>query len=833
MSPANDDSLRIPRRQFLATAAGAGIGLPAMLNAANLSSAPAGTSPTLEAGRFAATFSTGDGTLSISRDGAPLLAGCTPRVLVGDSPRSTAEAAYAKAVQIRAVEDRLGKGRQLVATCKDGRQGLDLEVRVTLYPTRDAVTVETLCRNASSQDLVLTAIEPLFTGTEASGSGLLWPGCSKVLTNGKMYYDAGRVLDFPRKETPSWWNVGLYRGEREPGLAIGYVENSRTLGRIHLRPGATDQTPAVADAKQPIGLTARSILADCCVLRPGQQISSERVIFQFADDPFTSLERYAQAMADVHDIRLNPIVNGWCSWFSFFGDITEDEVVRQAEFAARHLKPYGFEYIQVDDGFYRAFGDWEGNDKFPHGMKWLAERIRKLGLKPGIWFAPYAISRGTEVYEKHPDWLVHTLDGRLKACGPNLTDASPELKDPRPQTCSLDVTHPDAAAWLGKLFRTAAEDWGYDFIKIDFVDWTLLSAPKYHDPTVSQAAAYRRGAEIMRAAMGPKRHLLDCGPGPVSVGLLDSMRIELDQPPVTWNQYFLQPASSGPAAAKRYYFHNRTWINDDDHVVLTALTPEQAQAAASVVGLSGGTMMSGDRMSDLDPVRLEILRKAFPSYGQAARPVDLFERDRPEVFALNVERPFGKWIVLGLFNADEQQPCEKRIDLERLRLDPAKTYVAFDFWRQRLFGEIKGTLTVPLAPASCTLLAIHERPTVPKVISTDRHFTQGGVELEDVKWEAGPSASASDGAPRAADSDTLRGVSLGPRGSSHNVYIYLPQPRPWGQGHPFFFYDFGEYTLHPTEANVMRVQVRFDKAERVEWAVNPERYFAGGKPKPL
>ena len=95
-----------------------------------------------------------------------------------------------------------------------------------------------------------------------------------------------------------------------------------------------------------------------------------------------------------------------------------------------------------------------------------------------------------------------------------------------------------------------ANDWGYDFIKIDFVEWSLLAAERYHDPTVTKAALYRRGFEIMRKAIGPHRHLLDCGPGPVTVGLLDSMRIELDQPPVTWQQYFLHPASTAPAAAK-------------------------------------------------------------------------------------------------------------------------------------------------------------------------------------------------------------------------------------------------------------------------------------------
>ena len=209
----------------------------------------------------------------------------------------------------------------------------------------------------------------------------------------------------------------------------------------------------------------------------------------------------------------------------------------------------------------------------------------------------------------------------------------------------LDITHPGAAEWLAKLFDTVANQWGYEMIKIDFVDWSLLSADRYHDPTVTRASAYRKGCEIMRQAMGPNRHLLDCGPGPVTVGLLDSMRIELDQPPVTWKQYFLQSASSAPAAAKRYYFHKRTWINDADHVCLNLLPLSQSQAAATLLALTGGNLLSGDRLPDLDATRLEILKKIFPASGEAARPVDLFDTDRHCVFALKLKRPSasGRW----------------------------------------------------------------------------------------------------------------------------------------------------------------------------------------------
>jgi alpha-galactosidase len=93
-------------------------------------------------------------------------------------------------------------------------------------------------------------------------------------------------------------------------------------------------------------------------------------------------------------------------------------VVRNAELASRILKPYGLEYIQIDEGYQRWHGEWEGNSRFPHGMKWLADKIKSFGLKPGLWIAPYVISEPTEVYQQHSDWLLKHPDGRLKRVGP-------------------------------------------------------------------------------------------------------------------------------------------------------------------------------------------------------------------------------------------------------------------------------------------------------------------------------------------------------------------------------------------------------------------------------
>ena len=535
-------------------------------------------------------------------------------------------------------------------------------------------------------------------------------------------------------------------------------------------------------------------------------------MINIAADPYLALEMYAQVMGDLQNARRHSILNGWCDWPYAFEGITEEEMLYNAEYASRVLKPFGLEYFQIDEGFQRWHGDWEGNAKFPHGMKWLAGRLHELGLKPGIWLAPYVISEPTEIFQKHPDWFLQNKDGTPKRVGPWPDENSEWAKKENPKRYGLDITNPHAAEWLFTLFDTVSKEWGYELIKIDFVNWSLLSADKYQDPSVTRAAAYRKGIEIMRKAIGPNCHLLDCGPGPVSVGMLDSMRIELDQPPVNWNQYFLQSASSAPAAAKRYYFHKRTWINDADHVCLGLLTISQAQAAASLLALTGGNLMSGDRLPDLDPARLEILKKIFPSYGEAARPVDLFDTDRHSIFALKIQKSFGEWTIAGLFNASETEPLEKTIPLSRLWLDPMKTYVAFDFWKENLHGEITRELKVTIPPASVLLLALHEKKNIPQVISTSRHVLQGAIELENVAWNA--------------EAKLLEGVSLGPEQTTHNISVYIPEAHPWFQGGPFLFHDYPGYTVKMMDDHILRIRVRFDKTSRIAWKVDLGQLFA-------
>jgi hypothetical protein len=728
--------------------------------------------------------------------------------------RATSDSDYRRTAEARKVSDPLGNGLQLVAFCNDVRRQLDFEIRLTLYDGRNALVVETIVSNTSPKDQLILLLEPV-RAVYNEGGRCDFSDVKKVLTNGYMYANPGRLQDFlwiDRVSSQSMWNTAFYRDESHEALVIGFLENDMADGRIS---AWYDNTAYSHNSGAGFGfaLIAESSYNRECVLRTGSSVTSGRLLFQLAEDPFTALESYADALGAVHKVRLNPIVNGWCNWYYTHEYVTEDEIIRNAEFAARHLKSYGLQYVQIDGGYQRAYGDWEGNKRFPHGMKWLAARIRDLGLKPGLWLAPYCIGEGTEVHEQHPDWLIHDLWGNVQLCGGGSPVAHVGLGYGEPSMMKkiygLDISHPAASNWMRRLFEMVARDWGYEFIKIDFVEWTLLAAERYHDPTFSKAAAYRKGLETIRLAIGPDRHLLDCGPMNNTVGILDSTRIELDLPYLTWEQYTGNFNSNAPAMAKRYYFHKRTWINDDDHLGLALLTIPQAQAAATIIALSGGTLISGDRLIDLDPFRLEILKKVYPAYGEAARPIDLFERDKPEIFALPVKTSFGEWTLAAIFNYDANATADKRVTLARLRLNPAREYIGYDFWKQEWIGDLRHELHVTLEPGSVALVALHEKQAVPQVVSTDRHYAQGALELETVVWDN--------------TSLSLRGVSLGPPSTEHNVAIYIPEQYAWEHQLTDYFYDFDDYSLKLMAPKILRAHLRFGGSGRVPWQVRFSR----------
>jgi len=720
--------------------------------------------------------------------------------------------------KVNSFKDSFGDGKQLVVSLLVA--AMEIDIVLSLYEQAEALSVEVICKNHGKKNIEIRSIEPL-RAIKEEGGALHLLNVRKCLTNGEMYFDAGTLYDWDTLEekpldpksfksangllskdsaVSSWWNICFFSGYDNEGVVVGYLDNNKSLGNLLTQKAGNE-----------IALVAESVYEPALLLKPNESVSSNKVIIHKAKNSYLALENYASAVGLLQNALVSkPIICGWCSWFYTLAEVSEKEVVVNTEFAARCLKPYGLEYIQVDEGYQRMHGDWEGNSRFPHGMKWLANKIKSYGFKAGIWISPYVISEPTEVFRNHPEWLLKKKDGSLKRIGTWGDENSESARNESPKRYGLDVTHPEAAKWLYDLVHVIVHDWGYDMIKIDFVAWSILAAERYYDSTKSSAEVYRLGMDIIRKAAGGQCHILECGPGATTVGLIDSMRIEADvfygYGEEAWLTYFTHSACSASAAAKRYHFHKRTWINDADHICLHMLNHQQSEAAATIIALSGGTVFSGDRLIQLELYKLEILKKVMPSYGEAACPVDLFDSDMPSVFGLKIKKTFAEWMLVACFNKSLKDIVVKKFPLSRLWLESSKTYLVFDFWKQQFMGEITREINAEVHPGSVTLLAVHEKLGHPQFIGTDRHVLQGAIEVEQVSWDE--------------KNNSLSGISTGALGTSYNVLIYIPRETNWAWNGKTLFYDFENYTLKFVDKHILQVHIHFDKRESVNWKIS-------------
>ncbi|MFC0272865.1 alpha-galactosidase [Metabacillus herbersteinensis] len=109
------------------------------------------------------------------------------------------------------------------------------------------------------------------------------------------------------------------------------------------------------------------------------------------------------------------------NWEATYFDFNEEKLVN----IAKSAKELGIELFVLDDGWFgkrnddtSSLGDWfEDEEKLPNGLESLAEKLKQLDMKFGLWFEPEMINPVSELYNKYPEWAVgrqgeHLVYGR-------------------------------------------------------------------------------------------------------------------------------------------------------------------------------------------------------------------------------------------------------------------------------------------------------------------------------------------------------------------------------------------------------------------------------------
>ena len=254
--------------------------------------------------------------------------------------------------------------------------------------------------------------------------------------------------------------------------------------------------------------------------------------------------------------------------------------------------------FQIDDG-YATVGDWTSphEDRFPRGMKRLADDIRVKGLLPGLWMAPFVCSVDSDVYRDHQDWLLRDENGAPVCTGSHWNGAY-----------ALDTLNPAVREHARRSLWTATHDWGYRMLKLDF----LYGACMLPHGGMNRGELMADALDLLRASV-PEGVSFDlCGvPLSSAMGRTEYCRIGcdvgLDWDDVPWMRLLHRERVSTKRSLAntrgRAHLDRRAFRNDPDVFFLRCdvrLTREQRDDLIGADAALGGMFLTSDDVAAWD-----------------------------------------------------------------------------------------------------------------------------------------------------------------------------------------------------------------------------------------
>lgn len=181
------------------------------------------------------------------------------------------------------------------------------------------------------------------------------------------------------------------------------------------------------------------------------------------------------------------------NWEATYFDFDEAKLVQIIDDASK----MGFELFLLDDGWFggkyprnsdqAGLGDWTTNTKkLPRGIPYLIEEAHKRGLKFGIWVEPEMVNPKSELYEKHPEWII--------------TQPHRELSLQRNQLL-LDLSNPEVQAFVyGVIDNILSSNPNIDYVKWDCNRYVTNSGSQYL-PAAKQSHLWIDNARAILSVM--------------------------------------------------------------------------------------------------------------------------------------------------------------------------------------------------------------------------------------------------------------------------------------------------------------------------------------------
>jgi alpha-galactosidase len=346
---------------------------------------------------------------------------------------------------------------------------------------------------------------------------------------------------------------------------------------------------------------------------------------------------------------------GYESWYNHYTNINERLILADLDALGKTENLIKILYLdrqkpavfQIDDGWEKAVGEWEPDPaRFPSGLGALAEKIEQAGYIPGLWLAPFIVTRRSRIFREKPEWLLREKNpglSREKAPkgsrtsggeGPagKLVPAGFNHLWDKLYYC-LDLSRHDVLDYLKTLIDRAVDEWGFRYLKLDFLYAGLFSGDFAEGG--SPYEHYHRAAAILtgrtKTASGRPVTCLGCGAplGP-SYRHFPLSRIGTDtREEWDWNLPRLLGHVGRPSAylnlldtIGRSYLDGAVYINDPDVIFLRSkncgLSENEKELIALVNFLLGGQIMFSDDPLGLTEGDITLTRRIAALYDTLA-----------------------------------------------------------------------------------------------------------------------------------------------------------------------------------------------------------------------
>lgn len=613
-----------------------------------------------------------DGTVSLSHRGDRVLDNSRAQWCQNSDTLTFADCTR-RSVAIADGHDCFGQRRTVTISGKNGN--VTIAQKLHFYPDKDFVTTElfvTSPTETASRYMAPVAVSSSYPLFDRSGNYAVF-----------VPYDNDawvRYRNTPFGETiPESYEVAaLVNADTREALVIGSLEHDTWKTGIKV---ATDNNRSV-DTLIAYGGVATPLTRDIIAHGPvkGRTIKSPLILVGRYDDWRDGMEAFADACTQIapkiESRGQRPF--GWNSWGKLQTKISYDKAIEVSDFIKESLQHQSFNnnetvYIGLD-----AF--WDFGFK-PEQHKQFVAHCKANGQKAGIYFCPFTD------WGKNPEATIGEMpeykfkDAYLRGDGKILEFDG---------AYALDPTHPAVKARIKRQLEEFI-DWGYEYVKIDFMAHGAYESEKHFDPTVTTGVqAYSHGMQFIDSIADGKLWInLSIAPL-FPANYAHSRRIGCDAwADINNTEYTLNALTYGWWLDHMYHF------NDADHIVMEGVSDGENRARVTSSAITGVYLLGDDMSAGGDPsVKSRICRNITnPAINEMARtcksfrPVELGHADRAsDTFCYTA----GENMYVAIFNFDNSA-VKKTIPLRRLGLSEGVDYEVVELWssdRMKFRGDI-------------------------------------------------------------------------------------------------------------------------------------------------